>query len=124
MRPDLATALSVIDQVIGGCQQCAEPLDTGGPSVDFCSEDCQTAWHETRAATAPTGSGTAPDESLPETTPVRPLGWLGPPPPGAVLREGHQVLDEVRTFLSRFSAFPSEHCAPTLALWYAHTTGW
>ena len=37
MRPDLATALSAIDQVIGGCQQCAEPLDTGGPSVDFCS---------------------------------------------------------------------------------------
>ncbi len=24
-------------------------------------------------------------------------------------------------FVARFSVFPSEHCAPTLALWYAHT---
>jgi hypothetical protein len=31
------------------------------------------------------------------------------------------VLDHVTTFVRRYSAFPSEHCAPTLALWYAHT---
>ncbi|WP_238412487.1 DUF3631 domain-containing protein [Saccharothrix deserti] len=35
--------------------------------------------------------------------------------------DGAQVLDDVREFLSRFSAFPHEHCAPMLALWYAHT---
>ncbi|MFD1050988.1 hypothetical protein ACFQ1S_38400, partial [Kibdelosporangium lantanae] len=34
---------------------------------------------------------------------------------------GHEVLDQVRDFVARFSAFPSEHCAPMLALWYAHT---
>lgn len=34
---------------------------------------------------------------------------------------GHVVLDQVRDFVARFSAFPSEHCAPMLALWYAHT---
>jgi hypothetical protein len=31
------------------------------------------------------------------------------------------VLDQVAAFVSRFSALQSEHCAPTLALWYAHT---
>jgi hypothetical protein len=30
-------------------------------------------------------------------------------------------LDDVAAFVARFSVFPSEHCAPTLALWYAHT---
>jgi hypothetical protein len=34
---------------------------------------------------------------------------------------GAHVLDHVTTFIRRFSAFPSRHCAPTLALWYAHT---
>ncbi|OKI20834.1 hypothetical protein A6A25_37410 [Saccharothrix sp. CB00851] len=34
---------------------------------------------------------------------------------------GHVVLDQVRDFVARFSAFPHEHCAPMLALWYAHT---
>ncbi|MFC0116002.1 hypothetical protein [Kibdelosporangium aridum] len=34
---------------------------------------------------------------------------------------GHEVLNQVRDFVARFSAFPSEHCAPMLALWYAHT---
>ena len=34
---------------------------------------------------------------------------------------GSDVLDQVTTFVRRFSALPSEHCAPTLALWYAHT---
>ncbi len=34
---------------------------------------------------------------------------------------GHKILDQVRDFVERFSAFPSQHCAPMLALWYAHT---
>ncbi|MGW4488864.1 DUF3631 domain-containing protein [Amycolatopsis sp. NPDC004368] len=34
---------------------------------------------------------------------------------------GYEVLDRVRDFVLRFNAFPSEHCAPMLALWYAHT---
>ena len=34
---------------------------------------------------------------------------------------GSDVLDQVTTFVRRFSALPSEHCAPTFALWYAHT---
>ncbi|MGH3753111.1 MAG: DUF3631 domain-containing protein [Pseudonocardiaceae bacterium] len=58
---------------------------------------------------------------LTETTPAQPLGWLGQPPPRAVVRTGHEVLDDVAAFVARFSVFPSEHCAPTLALWYAHT---
>jgi hypothetical protein len=34
---------------------------------------------------------------------------------------GAAILDQVQAFLSRFNAFPDEHCAPMLALWYAHT---
>jgi hypothetical protein len=37
------------------------------------------------------------------------------------VRAGHEVLDAVAAFVSRFSVFPSQHCAPTLTLWYAHT---
>jgi hypothetical protein len=36
-------------------------------------------------------------------------------------RPGVEVLDTVATFISRFNVFPSQHCVPTLALWYAHT---
>jgi len=108
--------------VIGGCRQCGHPLGATGPSTDFCGEDCQHTWHQGQAvALPPVGGPAAPDGSLPETTPARPLGWLGTPPPGAVLREGREVLDEVCGFLSRFSVFPDAHCAPTLALWCAHT---
>lgn len=32
-----------------------------------------------------------------------------------------ELLDRVTAFLSRFSVFPDHHCAPMLALWYAHT---
>ncbi|WP_106179404.1 DUF3631 domain-containing protein [Prauserella shujinwangii] len=39
---------------------------------------------------------------------------------GTVL-PGYEVLDRVRDFVSRFNVFPSQHCAPMLALWYAHT---
>jgi hypothetical protein len=34
---------------------------------------------------------------------------------------GAALLDAVTTFLSRFIVFPHEHCAPTIALWFAHT---
>lgn len=34
---------------------------------------------------------------------------------------GAEILDAVTSFVSRFSVFPHEHCAPMLALWYAHT---
>lgn len=34
---------------------------------------------------------------------------------------GHEILNQVCDFISRFNAFPSRHCAPMLALWYAHT---
>jgi Protein of unknown function (DUF3631) len=122
MRPDISTALTAIDAALGGpeCQHCGQPMDTS-PSADFCSEGCQQTWHNQHAGTPPTAPATTPDESLTETTPARPLGWLGHPPPGTVVRAGHEVLDDVAAFLSRFSVFPSEHCAPTLALWYAHT---
>ncbi len=125
MNPEagsVSSAISAINQVIG-CQQCGRPLDEASPSGDFCCEDCQDTWHLARPGTVPSAGGgsAAPDEALPETTPVRPLGWLGLPPPGVVVRAGHDVLDTVTEFVSRFSAFPSEHCAPTLALWYAHT---
>jgi hypothetical protein len=122
VRPDIATALTTIDTAIGDaeCQQCGHPVGAS-PSLDFCSEDCQQCWHERQTGTPPTVSGTAPDESLPETTPARPLGWLGQPPSGAIVRAGHEVLDDVAAFVARFSVFPSEHCASTLALWYAHT---
>src|SRR5687767_5867431 len=32
-----------------------------------------------------------------------------------------ELLDQVAAFVARFSVFPDKHCAPTLALWYAHT---
>lgn len=41
--------------------------------------------------------------------------------PTPIALPGHEILDQVRDFLARFSVFPSEHCAPMLALWYAHT---
>jgi len=53
--------------------------------------------------------------------PVRPLTLLGPTSAGVAVKPGHEVLDAVVTFVSRFSAFPNEHCGPALALWYAHT---
>jgi hypothetical protein len=34
---------------------------------------------------------------------------------------GQSALDDVMAFVRRFSAFPSQYCAPALALWYAHT---
>ncbi|MER6790762.1 DUF3631 domain-containing protein, partial [Amycolatopsis mediterranei] len=109
--------LSVIDFVISDepatrCQQCARPRGDS-PSGDFCSENCQRVWRGRHTAATP-----AEDDGA---QPVNPLTWLGPPPAGAFAKPGHEVLDAVVTFVSRFSAFANEHAAPTLALWYAHT---
>ncbi|MGB6161551.1 MAG: DUF3631 domain-containing protein [Pseudonocardiaceae bacterium] len=113
MRPDIGTALTAINTALDdrNCRQCGRPIGAS-PSPDFCSEDCQHTWHGQHAGTPLTAPG---------TTPARPLGWLGQPPPGAIVRAGYEVLDDVAAFVARFSVFPSEHCAPTLALWYAHT---
>jgi hypothetical protein len=108
MTTGVDTTVTAIDAAIGdpGCRRCGQPV-TGSPSADFCSEDCQHTWQQQHTG----ANGTAPDPSL---------GWLGQTP-GAVVRPGHEVLDDVAAFVARFSVFPSEHCAPTLALWYAHT---
>jgi hypothetical protein len=56
------------------------------------------------------------------TTPARPLRVVpGPQPPTPAPANGAEVLDEIGAFVSRFIIFPSEHCEPMLALWYAHT---
>jgi len=75
------------------CAQCGGPLGNS-PSPDFCSEACQAAWRHNQATPAP---------ARPEVP------------------AGHTILDEMTAFVSRYNAFPSEHCAPMLALWYAHT---
>jgi hypothetical protein len=118
VRPDIGTALTAIDAAIGerACQQCRQSA-VASPSADFCSEKCQQTWHEQQAATLPTASG----KTISENTSVRPLSWLDSPPCGGGVRAGDEVLDDIAAFVARFSVFPSEHCAPTLALWYAHT---
>ena len=56
------------------------------------------------------------------TVPARPLRVVsGAHPPTAVPANGAEVLDQIGAFVSRFNIFPSEHCVPMLALWYAHT---
>jgi len=35
--------------------------------------------------------------------------------------DGAALLDDVTAFLRHYSVYPSEHCAPTYALWIAHT---
>ncbi|MBV9013067.1 MAG: DUF3631 domain-containing protein [Pseudonocardiales bacterium] len=115
MSPDTDPPLTTIE---GTCQQCGQPVGAS-PSPDFCSEDCQQTWQQHQTTPGTTPSGQPPSTS----TPVQPLGWLAQPSPDADApgRSGHEVLDNVATFLARFSVFPSQHCAPTLALWYAHT---
>ncbi|OQO91960.1 hypothetical protein B1813_06665 [Saccharomonospora piscinae] len=116
--------MSAIDALTGStdpavCVQCGRPREES-PSADFCSENCQAVWHATRTGTASVADGGAtPSADVPEAAPERPLSWLGPPPPGE--ESGASVLDAVREFVARYNAFPSEHCAPMLALWYAHT---
>jgi endogenous inhibitor of DNA gyrase (YacG/DUF329 family) len=122
----LDSTLAAINRAVGhegNCTKCGASLITS-PSADFCSEMCQNLWH-TRKATEvtwlPEEEQARPDHALPEAAPARPLTWLGSPPPGAFVRDGHEILDAVTTFVARFNVFPSQHCAPTLALWYAHT---
>jgi hypothetical protein len=102
------------------CRKCGGPLG-GAPSDDFCSEDCQALWLTGRASGVAAESAQEANEQSPEVTPLRPLDWLGPAPPGAIPRQGYDVLDEVAEFVSRYSVFPDDHCVPTLTLWYAHT---
>ncbi|MGH3686943.1 MAG: DUF3631 domain-containing protein [Pseudonocardiaceae bacterium] len=113
MTPGIDTTLTTIEAALGNrdCRQCNHPVG-GSPSPDFCSEGCQQTWHEHQASAPPPVSG---------TTPARSLGWLGQPPPRVTARAGHEVLNDVAAFVARFSVFPSAHCAPTLALWCAHT---
>jgi Protein of unknown function (DUF3631) len=121
VKPNIGTALSAIDAAIGDgdCHRCGERVD-GSPSAEFCSEDCQRAWHEQQTRASHPADRAASDRPCSETIPGRLLGWLEPPT-RILPRAGHELLDDVAAFVSRFSVFPSEHCAPTLALWYAHT---
>jgi hypothetical protein len=116
---DLESTLAAIEQAVGGCQKCGRELGDDAPSPDFCSEDCGTAWRDARADAVPVDQGQRPSDEMPERAPERPLTWLAPTP--AELRPGDQVLDDVTAFLNRFLVFPNEHCAPTIALWFAHT---
>lgn len=116
-------ALGKINELLGirlACATCGNEL-VDSVSGAFCSEPCQAEWHAQQAPLdQPTGPVT-PNVDVPDAPPVRPMTWLDPNAPKALARPGHAVLDEVTAFVRRFSAFPSEHCAPTLALWYAHT---
>lgn len=112
--------LSAIDTLTDTCVQCGRPRGDS-PSADFCSENCQRVWRATHADTrAVVDGGARPSDQMPDTA-EPPLPWLGQPETDAVAPSGHEVLDEVRDFVARYNAFPSEHCAPMLALWYAHT---
>lgn len=121
MPTTVDTTLIAIDQAIGGepdCRACGRAL---GDSVsdDFCSETCQAAWRAEHAGPVPEAPPAGADPDVPEVAPVRPLTWLAPPPLSE--QPGHAVLDTVAAFILRFSRFPDQHCAPTLAVWYAHT---
>jgi uncharacterized protein DUF3631 len=124
MSTPVGITISAIDQVIDphDCVVCGQEL-VYSPSNDFCSDDCQTRWQAQQVgpAAALTDGGAQPSQDLPETAPVRPLAWLGKPPPGAIAQAGLEVLNDVTALVSRFCVFPSEHYAPTLALWCAHT---
>jgi len=42
--------VDIIDRIdalteVCGWEQCGRPLDPDGPSLDFCSQECQEAWH-------------------------------------------------------------------------------
>lgn len=51
---DIEYALQLIDEtvdsVIPRCFQCGTQLRPNGPSLDFCGDMCQQAWHQKRAA--------------------------------------------------------------------------
>lgn len=119
---NVEATLAAIDSAVGDeavCQKCGRHLGPTAPSADFCSEACGAAWRSEQAESTPVDGGHAPDHEMPERAPEQPLSWLAPVPTG--LRSGHAVLDDVTAFLNRFVVFPNEHCAPTVALWFAHT---
>jgi hypothetical protein len=122
---DVAATLAAIDSAVGDqgrdsvCRTCGGRLGTTAPSEDFCSEACGTAWRNAQANSQPVDQGHAPDNEMPERAPERSLSWLAPVP--VELRAGRDVLDDVTAFLNRFVVFPNEHCALTVALWFAHT---
>lgn len=122
----LTTAIDRVTRLLGhplSCATCGSPLPDGSsPSDQFCSEQCQADWQSALATPGWPACSAAPNtDNIPEAPPVRPMNWLDPRAPRRPPRPGHVVLDEVTAFVGRFSAFPSVHCAPTLALWYAHT---
>lgn len=120
---DLTEPVSRINHLLGHdsvCASCGGPIGPS-PSDQFCSEQCQTSWYANHAVPDWPTSTATPNVGVPDGPPARPLTWLDPNAPRRQPRPGHAVLDDVTDFVRRFSAFPSVHCAPTLALWYAHT---
>lgn len=112
-----------LDQLLGHgplCARCGAPVGDS-PSELFCSELCQINWQADQASPDWLIDTAAPAGDVPDRPPARPMTWLDPTAPRRAPQPGHVVLDEVTAFVRRFSAFPSVHCAPTLALWYAHT---
>ena len=105
-RPDPVAAIDdVIGQVLGParwCAHCSGPL-TDSPDDVFCSESCQRDWRAT--------TGTLRLVTEPASAEVAAVLDVDPA----------ELLDRVTAFIARFSVFPDPHCAPTLALWYAHT---
>ncbi|SDD68049.1 DUF3631 domain-containing protein [Actinokineospora iranica] len=73
---------------------------------------------DTMTAPTPNPPAATTEQANRDRSPT-PLRAVPDPTPSTL--DGAVVLDSVRDFVSRFSAFPSEHCAPMLALWYAHT---
>lgn len=41
---DIIDRIDALTEVCGR-EQCGRPLDPDGPSLDFCSQECQEAWH-------------------------------------------------------------------------------
>lgn len=115
--------LCTSDMILGhevACASCSGPLGQS-PSDRFCSEQCQADWYANQAECDWPAGTVTPAVGVPDAPPVRPMTWLDPNSPRRPPLAGHAVLDEVTAFVRRFSAFPSDHCAPTLALWFAHT---
>jgi hypothetical protein len=54
---DIEHAVQLIDQtltaILPHCHQCNTVLRRHGPSLDFCGDLCQTAWHQKRAVALP-----------------------------------------------------------------------
>ena len=127
---DMTAALSTLDAInalLGNeesegtsqCAECQRPT-AGSVSAEFCSERCQAGWHARQASPAWHAGPATPNTGILDRPPEPRLAWLAPRTSNRT-EAGTRVLDAVTDFVRRFSAFPTEHCAPTLALWYAHT---